>query len=160
MEHHFWKYLEPQEFSQIELDEMELGLYREVVRNYYVFSDDLLGQFLSAFEDDELTVLVVSDHGHEANPRHDRAAPSGYGRFASGIHDEAPDGILVMAGRDIVKGAALSTPSVLDITPTLLALAGIPVGEDMDGRVLREAISNAYLRAHPVETISTGWARR
>ena len=42
-----------------------------------------------------------------------------------------------------------------DITPTLLALAGIPVAEDMAGRVLEEIIEPAYLEEHPVRTVPT-----
>ncbi len=44
---------------------------------------------------------------------------------------------------------------MLDITPTLLALCGLPVAGDMDGRVLTEAIDGDFLRGHPVRTIDT-----
>jgi hypothetical protein len=36
----------------------------------------------------------------------------------------------------------LHGPSVLDIAPTILTLYGLPVGEDMDGKVLTQAFVN------------------
>jgi arylsulfatase A-like enzyme len=62
---------------------------------------------------------------------------------------------MVMWGKDIVRGRELPDASVLDITPTVLALWGLPVGEDMDGRVLTDAIEPSFLKAHPVRTIPT-----
>jgi predicted AlkP superfamily phosphohydrolase/phosphomutase len=43
----------------------------------------------------------------------------------------------------------------LDITPTLLYLAGLPVAGDMDGRVLTDIIAGDYLDRHPVKTVAT-----
>jgi arylsulfatase A-like enzyme len=69
------------------------------------------------------------------------------------MHD--PTGVLALWGKDIAKGQELMDASVLDITPTLLALCGLPVADDMDGRVLTEAIDGDFLRGHPVRTIET-----
>jgi hypothetical protein len=69
------------------------------------------------------------------------------------MHD--PTGVLVLWGRDVASGVKLSDPSVLDITPTILALWGMPVADDMDGRVLTEAIDPAFLGEHPVTSIAT-----
>lgn len=52
--------------------------------------------------------------------------------------DHHPDGILIAAGPGIRRGHRFEPASVLDITPTLLNLLGLPVGRDMDGRVLEE----------------------
>jgi arylsulfatase A-like enzyme len=69
------------------------------------------------------------------------------------MHD--PTGVLAFWGKDIAGGRELADASVLDITPTILALCGFPVAEDMDGSVLTEAIDPDFLRAHPVRTIET-----
>ncbi|MCK4915439.1 MAG: hypothetical protein KAS89_04670, partial [Candidatus Eisenbacteria sp.] len=66
-----------------------------------------------------------------------------------------PTGVLAFWGKDIAEGRELADASVLDITPTILALCGLPVAEDMDGSVLTEAIDRDFLRAHPVRTIET-----
>ena len=44
---------------------------------------------------------------------------------------------------------------MLDVAPTILALLGLPVAEDMDGRVLTELITPEFLSAHPLHTIET-----
>ena len=41
-----------------------------------------------------------------------------------------------MAGPASDRGELLHGASVLDIAPTILSLYGLPVGEDMDGKVL------------------------
>jgi hypothetical protein len=45
--------------------------------------------------------------------------------------------------------------SVRDITPTILALCGLPVGRDMDGAVIEDAFEPDFLRSHHVRTITT-----
>ncbi len=52
----------------------------------------------------------------------------------SGEHH--PDGILVVAGPAFKSGVLVENATVLDITPTVLALFGIPIGRDMDGKPL------------------------
>jgi tetratricopeptide (TPR) repeat protein len=49
-------------------------------------------------------------------------------------------GVLAMAGPGIKEGEVVYGANLLDIAPTALALLGLPVGADMDGRVLVEAI--------------------
>ena len=72
----------------------------------------------------------------------------------SGIHHL--DGIMVLNGPGIKRRPdLLLDASVLDLTPTLLALLGFPVGEDMDGTVLTEAIQSSFLDTHPTQTIET-----
>jgi hypothetical protein len=49
---------------------------------------------------------------------------------------------------------------VVDIVPTVLFAAGLPVGRDMDGRVLTDAFSEAMLGATPLSAIQTYEAER
>lgn len=56
--------------------------------------------------------------------------------------DHHPDGVLIAAGSGIRRGHKIENASVLDMTPTMLALMGLPVGRDMDGRVLEEMFMN------------------
>lgn len=53
----------------------------------------------------------------------------------SGFH--TMDGILAMKGPNIVRGPVLSDASIIDVAPTILALLGLPVPEDMDGQALQ-----------------------
>jgi hypothetical protein len=56
----------------------------------------------------------------------------------SGIH--RPQGIVALYGPDIRRGVTIRDATVLDIAPTALYLCGLPVAEDMDGRILLEYV--------------------
>lgn len=71
----------------------------------------------------------------------------------SGTHKK--EGVLMMAGPHIKKGTRIPEATIFDITPTILALAGLPVAEDMDGRVLDGIIQEDFLKAHPVRRIKS-----
>jgi len=152
IEHHFWKYREPERFPGVPAE--EVAVFGALVDRYYELADEVLGRFLTAWSGAPLTVVVVSDHGHEAELRHGTPEARGQSIWASGTHKDAPDGILIVSGADAARGAALASPSVEDVTPTLLALRGIPVGADMSGRVLAEAIRPAFLAAHPPRAVA------
>ena len=55
----------------------------------------------------------------------------------TGIHEtnKAIDGVIFARGRDIPSGEKVRSMSILDVTPTVLAWLGMPVAEDMDGKV-------------------------
>ncbi len=66
--------------------------------------------------------------------------------------DHRMDGIFIadgppFAGRRRAEGLAL-----IDLTPTILHLLGLPVPSDMDGRVLTEILDPAWVAAHPIVT--------
>ena len=60
------------------------------------------------------------------------------------------EGILVAAGGPFRKGAVLDPPSLDDVLPTALHLLGVPLPDDLDGRVIEEALEPAYVAGHPV----------
>jgi predicted AlkP superfamily phosphohydrolase/phosphomutase len=55
--------------------------------------------------------------------------------------DHRMDGIFVAAGPAFRKGARPDGATLLDIAPTVLHLLGVPVPEDMDGRVITEVLN-------------------
>lgn len=71
----------------------------------------------------------------------------------SGAHQR--EGMFIMAGPHIKQGHRLREADLADITPTMLALSGIPVGSDMDGKVLIDSIEESFLRANPVKYIDS-----
>jgi arylsulfatase A-like enzyme len=109
--------------------------------------DRVLAGFLE-MADENTTVILTSDHGHSGPKR-----VGDIYRMGIAMHD--PTGVLAFWGKDIAAGQEMTDASVLDITPTILALCGMPVAEDMDGRVLTEAIDASFLRAHPVRSVET-----
>jgi len=66
----------------------------------------------------------------------------------SGCH--RMNGVMIARGQAIKHGARLEPVSIYDVAPTLLYLLDQSVPEDMDGRVLLEAILEGYLHANPI----------
>ena len=65
----------------------------------------------------------------------------GTGLVKSGCHD--PKGMMILYGAGVRAGRPLDEANNLDIAPTLLTLMGLPVPEEMKGRVLSEAFAEA-----------------
>lgn len=72
----------------------------------------------------------------------------------SGTHDI--EGIFIVSGEGIRKGRWVEDErSVVDITPTVLAHLAVPVGRDMDGKVIEEAFEEDFLARNPVTFVDT-----
>ena len=145
--HVFLRFAQPEKFGDVRPEEVRR--YGRVLDRYLT----LVGQWLFEAErslgPDDLLV-VVSAYGMEPVPLWRRLLS---GRERSGTHANAPDGLILAVGAGIRPGARLTSASVLDVTPTLLYLAGLPVGRDMEGRVLAEMVDESFARAHPVSYI-------
>lgn len=59
--------------------------------------------------------------------------------------------VFAAAGPGIQPGATVQAGEVLDWAPTLLYALGLPIPEDMDGRVLTEVFDPAFLEQHPIQ---------
>ena len=142
-QHKNWMGYEPQYYP--EATQEELGRYVGVIENEYILADSILGELLEV-AGDTTNIMIVSDHGF---------SPAYRNPFQQAGHYYGPDGILIAYGPSIVPGARVPDACVYDITPTLLTLAGIPVAEDMQGRVLEEMIRTEFLERHPVRIVAT-----
>ena len=110
--------------------------YGRTVEEMYRFADRILGDVLAAI-DDRTTLVVLSDHGFELGALHDDPSKTrDLRRVSERFH--RPEGILYLYGRQI-RQARLEGATQLDVTPTVLALLGLPAARDMPGRVLAEA---------------------
>jgi predicted AlkP superfamily phosphohydrolase/phosphomutase len=58
----------------------------------------------------------------------------------SGTH--RPEGVLMVSGTGVRPGPLARPAELIDLAPTILATAGLPVPEDMDGRVLTEVFTD------------------
>jgi predicted AlkP superfamily phosphohydrolase/phosphomutase/tetratricopeptide (TPR) repeat protein len=125
--------------------------YGGAVEAMYVVQDELIGELLEAV-DPETTVIVISDHGFlngADRPKNETADIEGTpGRW----HRQY--GVLILAGPEIVS-QKLDTTSMLDIAPTVLWLAGLPVPDDTDGRVLTEAVRPGFAERFPETRVAT-----
>ncbi len=140
--HGFMRYHPPrQEF----IPEKDFELYKDVLATGYTFHDQMLGTLLNKIGDD-VTVILMSDHGF--HPDHLR--PKSIPQIPAGPAIEHRDfGILTMRGPGIKRDELLHGANVLDVAPTILTLFGLPVGADMDGKVL----TSAFGEPPKVETI-------
>jgi predicted AlkP superfamily phosphohydrolase/phosphomutase len=88
--------------------------------------------------------LIIPINHAEAPPAPERWTYVLTDTSLSGTH--SPLGVLIACGEGIKKNPRLESPSILDLTPTILGLLEIPFEEDFDGRVLRELfeVSNKY----------------
>jgi hypothetical protein len=123
----------------------------EALATYYAHLDTTIGTLLARCPAD-VTVVVLSDHG-----------------MGPGGHGNAPDGFLVAAGPTIRPAAwpGSSVPqrsdlpvvgSILDVTPTLLSIAGLPLARDMDGHTMKGLLDPRLLardRPDPVDSYDT-----
>ncbi|MFQ5706078.1 MAG: alkaline phosphatase family protein [bacterium] len=144
VQHAFWRWLRPQDYTDVQPD--NLARFKDTIPNYYVYTDEILGKFLDLVDENTL-VLVLSDHGFES--------ADGEEFWVSGNHTSAPEGIIILSGQQIKKNAKIENASVLDITPTILYALGLPVGKDMDGKVLQQAFRATFVQDHPVKFIPT-----
>lgn len=62
-----------------------------------------------------------------------------------------PNGIFIGHGPDIRKGGHIAPIDLLDMTPLMLYLLGLPVPENLEGRVPSEILEKTALETRPVE---------
>lgn len=72
----------------------------------------------------------------------------------------ADDGFVLIAGPEAEHRQNPKPAYVTDVVPTVLFAAGLPVGRDMDGRVLTDAFTEGMLRASSLSAIQTYEAER
>ncbi len=84
-------------------------------------------------------IMVVSDHGFESHYDHERA----------------PEGFFIMAGGPTRRTSERQNISIYDIAPTSLTLLGIPVPDDMDGRVAADMISEEFWNEFPPRRVAS-----
>src|ERR1700685_3891820 len=130
---HGFMHYHPPRMEGIPEDRFEI--YKDVVNGAYRFHDMML-QTLLDLAGPDTTVLLVSDHGFHS----DHLRPVGIPKEPAGpAIQHRPFGVVCMKGANIKQDERVYGATLLDVTPTILTLFGLPVGEDMDGRVLVQA---------------------
>jgi predicted AlkP superfamily phosphohydrolase/phosphomutase len=119
-----------------------------VVSRVWKHEDAFAGPYLELAPD---LTLELQDGGlvsilASETPVSPRSEPSGTHR---------PKGIFIARGPGIRQGVQLSALSILDVAPLVLYSLGLPVPEDMEGRLPTETLEPAALQARPVETVVT-----
>jgi len=112
--------------------------YGQAVEAMYAYADRIVGDFMAAMDDDT-TLIVLSDHGFELGALPDDPSKlRSMRRVSERFH--RIQGLVYLFGRHVKARTRLDNPSILDITPTILALNGVAPARDMPGRVLSEAL--------------------
>ncbi len=138
------------------VDDTGVARYSRVVREWYRYQDELLGRLLAHIDLETTAVFLVSDHGFKSGERRIRSERLVDVQKAHLDHET--HGVFLAAGPGIQRGVRIPAASVLDVTPTLLHYLGLPVGKDMDGRVV-EALFAAPRPIRYVATHETGERR-
>ncbi|MGC3958069.1 MAG: alkaline phosphatase family protein [Verrucomicrobiota bacterium] len=115
------------------VSEQDFSLYHAVVKAECRLLDQMLAR-LQQLAGPDAVIMVVSAHGTKRPdtppagfPPHD---PDGW---------KTSSGLFAISGPGLVCDGLLHGASVLDVTPTILSWYGLPLAEDMEGRVLVEA---------------------
>jgi tetratricopeptide (TPR) repeat protein len=129
------------------IPEADFELYRHVVTGIYRLHDLFL-QRLVQLAGPDTAVMVVSDHGFHSDHLRPKFTP----RVPAGITVwHRPQGVFAAAGPGFKHDELVFGARLLDVAPTVLHYFGLPVGADMEGRVLEDAFDPR----RPVETVPT-----
>ncbi len=129
------------------VSEEDFATYRHVMASCYRYHDLMLGRWMELVGE-ETTIILLSDHGFysgDSRPLAGRGRlsnPSELGVELNPLAWHHPQGMLVMAGPGVRDDTLVHGASLLDITPTILTLLGLPVAEDMDGTPLLQALTD------------------
>jgi hypothetical protein len=123
---------------------------REVLELVVELVDHQLHRLLTAAPPDAL-VMIVSPYG--------LSPPSSYERLRRlvGIGDDwrtsgdrCWDGVLMIHGRDVVRGRQLEDARLPDLVPTACYLLELPLAQYMEGSVIIDVVDPSYLSTHPL----------
>ena len=133
--HAFMKYHPPQ---RPQVDDWDYQVFHHCVEMGYLYHDAMLGTLLDLAGEDT-TVILMSDHGFHPDdlrlsniPREPAGPAAEHRQF----------GIFAAMGPGLRRDGRVYGASLIDICPTLLHLFGLPVGDDMDGKVLLDIYEN------------------
>ncbi|MBU0487747.1 MAG: alkaline phosphatase family protein [Bacteroidetes bacterium] len=127
---HLFMRLHPPKMKHI--PQQQFDLYKDVVNGIYRYHDMMLGRLIE-LAGSEATIMLISDHGFHPDHLRPLMLPD---EPASPAYQHRDLGIFCIAGPGIKKDERIYGASLLNITPTILSLYGLPVAEDMDGAPL------------------------
>ncbi len=150
VQHFFWMHsFEP----DAPIDPEERARFEKVIPNYLRFLDYVLGEMQRIFDPATTVFVISSDHGLGSYDRHTSISqfiPSlGRERYPFNTGNHRRRGVFLLAGPGIKAGRRQEDAHEVDVTPTILHLLGLPIAEDMDGRVITESFESDFVRDYP-----------
>lgn len=127
--------------------------FREYIAAYHYYlsvADRYIGEIMKALEaspiGDDITYVFLSDHG-------DNLASRGSVTKQVTLYEEVTRVPFIISGKGVkARGSARGICSTLDLFPTLLSLAGLPVPLGLDGMDISSMAENGTLPDRPYVT--------
>lgn len=127
--------------------------FREYIAAYHYYlsvADRYIGEIMKALEaspiGDDITYIFLSDHG-------DNLASRGSVTKQVTLYEEVTRVPFIISGKGVnARGSARGICSTLDLFPTLLSLAGLPVPPGLDGMDISSMAENGTLPDRPYVT--------
>jgi predicted AlkP superfamily phosphohydrolase/phosphomutase len=164
VQHGFWKFMQPEAFAPRNgpdgkpvkgtgvVPPEQVAAFGKVIERYWQWTDEEVGKILAHYSKSPPLVIVCSDHGAGPAVGAEAVDVPEY-LHLSGAH--RIDGIVMAHGPGIRKGAEITGATIYDIAPTLLYALGLPIGKDMDGKVLTDIFESPRGRVETVDTWDT-----
>jgi predicted AlkP superfamily phosphohydrolase/phosphomutase/tetratricopeptide (TPR) repeat protein len=133
--HGFMKFHPPRLHN---VPEDEFNLYKHVITSAYRFHDMML-ETLMQMAGDDTTIILISDHGFHSDHLRTTFVPD---EPAGPADHHREHGIVCINGHSIKNDELIYGTSLLNITPTILTLFGLPTGKDMDGVPILQAFKD------------------
>jgi predicted AlkP superfamily phosphohydrolase/phosphomutase len=132
------------------VDRGQAAVFGETVDRYFEEPDRLIGRIFEEIDLTRTTVFLVSDHGFQGA----RRSLDGSVRMGIWMHRELGTTLVIGPG---AAGAGVRAEGgrVQDVLPTLLHTLGLPVAEDMDGRVVFSWLGPKGGKDREIRTIAT-----
>ena len=122
----------------------------DILEPVYQYMEKIIRSYVESPKYKNTYFFIMSDHGFTFYP-------GGYNHYDLPEGYEAPSGILLVNGPKTRSGK-LKHAGVLDITPTMLYLQDLPVGKNMDGKILKSAFKFRKKVRHQTYTLEKGTA--
>jgi hypothetical protein len=129
----------------------------DALRAYAEQIDAMLAEIASAFPDHLLVVVAPSGPVAPSIPETAIAIARD---FVQQDDPGADDGFVLIRGSGVAHAEKPSSAFPTDLVPTILYGAGLPVGRDMDGRVLTDAFTDELLRRNALSVVQTYEAKQ
>ena len=104
--------------------------------------------------------FLAHNNGYQAGSLMDFAPNRAISNVSVNTGHHTMDGILIAKGESLRDGITIDQANIMDITPTILYIMGCKIPEDMDGRVLKEILKEAFMEQNPIEFVEPRKGKR
>lgn len=125
---------------------------KPIVERVYMREELYSGPFTSRAPD---VIFTTVGESYVGSGGHEFASNRLMARSALFNAHHRIDGMIAFSGPSVRTGR-LGAHNIVDVAPTVLYLLGYPIPENMDGRVITQALTRDFLDSHPVRAVVSG----